>query len=88
MEREKAQIGVLISMQPPTRPMRQEAASVGLYESPDWNRKYPRLQLLTIEDLLSGRDIDYPQAADTTFKKAATIRPDYSRRQGNLDLQE
>lgn len=67
---EKAQIGVLISMQKPTAPMRKEAASAGFYESP-WGR-HPRLQLLTIEELLEEKGIDYPRTAgsNVTFKKA------------------
>jgi site-specific DNA-methyltransferase (adenine-specific) len=32
LDREKAQIGVLISLNQPTQPMRQEAASAGFYE--------------------------------------------------------
>lgn len=53
VDRERAAIGVLISMQEPTGPMREEAASAGLYESP-WG-EHPRLQLLTVPDLLAGR---------------------------------
>jgi len=49
--------------------MREEAASAGFYES--WGRKHPRIQLLTIEDLLEGKVIDYPPArVDTTHKDA------------------
>jgi hypothetical protein len=70
-----AAIGVLISMQTPTGPMREAGASAGLYESP-WG-KHPRIQLLTIADLLSGKQIDCPpQAFSTTFKKAARHTPD------------
>ena len=67
---EEAQIGVLISMEKPTRNMRREAASAGTYKSP-WG-SHPRLQILTIEEILSGHRIDYPPAAqvNTTFKKA------------------
>jgi DNA modification methylase len=58
IEREQAQIGVLISFNEPTGPMRTEAASAGFYESP-WG-KHPRLQLLTIAELLAGKRIDMP----------------------------
>jgi len=69
MEREKAEIGVLISMEEPTGPMRREAASAGFYTSP-WGR-HARLQLITVEDLLIGRGIDRPPAqASVTFKRA------------------
>ena len=79
IEREKAEIGALISLQKPTRPMREEAASSGFYDPPGWNHKYPRLQLLTIEELLDGRQIDMPPrhwALDATFKKAPKAAPD------------
>ncbi len=55
MEREKAEIGVLITMQEPTQPMRAEAAGAGFYHSPGWNQNYPKLQILTIADLLEGQ---------------------------------
>jgi len=42
VEREKAQIGVLLTMQEPTAPMRKETASAGFYESPGWHTKHPR----------------------------------------------
>lgn len=73
LEREKsggAVMGVLISMEPTTKPMRQEAAGAGFYKSPG-KTQHPRLQLLTIEELLSGKKIDMPAWHDArTFKKA------------------
>jgi len=68
IDREKAQIGVLISLQPPTKPMKSEAASSGFYES-GWGN-YPRLQLITVEELLNGKRIEMPAAAHTnaTFR--------------------
>ena len=49
--------------------MRKEAASAGFYDSP-WG-KHTRLQLVTIEDLLTGKGIDRPPAqTSTTFKRA------------------
>ena len=69
IEREKAAIGVLIAMREPTKPMRTEAASAGFYDSP-WGTKHPRLQILTIEELLNGKQIDMPPRQDMrTFKK-------------------
>jgi DNA modification methylase len=72
LQREKAEIGVLITLEEPTKPMRAEAASGGFYTSP-WGGKHPRLQILTIEQLLGGHRIDYPaagQRVDKTFKRA------------------
>ena len=82
--REKAQIGAFLSLEPPTSPMRREAVSAGFYESP-WG-KHLRIQLLTIEDLLGGKSIDYPQDTDVTFKKAQRVRPNPSEKQKNLPM--
>jgi len=68
IEREKAEIGVLISLEPPTQPMRSEAASAGFYQAP-WGKQYPRLQLLTVEELLAGKTVEVPRE-NITFKKA------------------
>jgi DNA modification methylase len=69
LEREKAEMGVLISLEDATKPMRTEAASAGFYESP-WG-KHPRVQVLTIEELLAGQGIDMPpiKQVNLTFKK-------------------
>jgi len=68
IEREKAEIGVLLTLEEATKPMRSEAASVGLYKSP-WG-SHPRIQILTIEELLAGKGIDYPHPVNVTFKRA------------------
>ena len=74
VEREKAAIGVLIAMEDPTKPMRVEAASAGFYESP-WKTKHPRIQILTVGELLEGKGIDAPPSHDVrTFKKAPRAR--------------
>ena len=83
--REEAQIGAFLSLEAPTSPMRREAASAGFYESP-WG-KHPRIQLLTIEDLLGGKSIDYPQDTDVTFKKAQRVRPNPSEKQKILPIE-
>ncbi len=74
IEREQAEIGVLITLQEPTQPMRTEAAGAGFYTSP-WG-KHPRLQILTIEELLEGKLVDMPpiKQVNITFKKAPKAR--------------
>jgi len=76
LEREESEMAVLITMLPPTKPMRAEAADAGTYYSPGWDRQYPRLQILTIDDILSGKGIDYPSSRHTniTFKRAPKAR--------------
>jgi hypothetical protein len=69
VEREKAAIGILISIAEPTRAMREFAASAGFYDSKGFNRKYPKIQLLTVADLLNGKNAEYP-SQNVTFKQA------------------
>lgn len=73
LDRERAAIGILISLQPPTGPMETEAASAGFYEHKTNKQKYPRLQLRTVKELMEGKGIERPStvaATDETFKKA------------------
>jgi site-specific DNA-methyltransferase (adenine-specific) len=74
VERENAAIGVLITMQEPTKAMKADAASAGFYEWAWTGAKFPRLQLLTVAELLGGRRVDMPpiRQVSTTFKKAPT----------------
>jgi DNA modification methylase len=76
MEREQAELGVLLTMQEPTQPMRTEAAGAGYYTSPGWNSKHPRVQILTVAQLLDGKQIDYPHMTSKTFKKAPKAQLD------------
>ena len=71
IEREGAAIGALITMQEPTKPMREEATEAGFYDSP-WGGSYPRLQLLTVGAILAGERVKYPnvEGMDRTFKRA------------------
>ncbi|MFN0279927.1 MAG: DNA methyltransferase [Pyrinomonadaceae bacterium] len=72
IDRENASLGVYLTLEPPTKPMLTEAAEKGFYHSPGWNKDYPRLQILTVEDLLAGKTIDLPPNLQT-FKQAERI---------------
>jgi hypothetical protein len=74
LDREGAEIGVLLTMEEPTKPMRTEAASAGFYDS-SWGSRHPRLQVLTVAELLDGRGIDLPASrGNVTFKKAERVK--------------
>ena len=68
-------IGVFITLEPPTEPMKVEAINAGYYHSPIWNKDYPKIQILTIEELLHGKMVDMPPQTqtDVTFAKAQRI---------------
>jgi DNA modification methylase len=72
---EKAEIGIFLCFEEPTKPMKKRAAEAGLYKSSDGST-YPRLQILSIQQILAGKQPDYPRhRADATFKKAPRSRP-------------
>lgn len=73
LEREKAEIGVFITLEAPSKPMRQEAASAGFYHSPGWDKDYPRVQILTIEELMNGKEVEMPPPHGT-FKSAKRVK--------------
>ena len=60
---------MLVTLEPPTRNMQAEAAVASVYRSPDWERDYPRLQILTIANLFNGAQVQMPPWA-ITFKQA------------------
>ena len=78
MEREKAEMGLLVTLEPPTRPMEQEAAAAGFYVPEHFpDRQFPRVQIATIEDLLKGEGTDLPRlglADAPTFRHAPRRR--------------
>lgn len=67
--REGAAIGVFITLEEPTSEMRKEAVSAGFYTTPYTKQDYPRIQILTIGELLAGAKINMPSAYGT-FREA------------------
>ena len=81
MEREKADIGVFITLQPPTESMRKEALSAGFYTPEHFpNQQHRRVQILTIDELLAGTAVSYPRGgAPATFRQAPRRRRSQGR---------
>jgi hypothetical protein len=72
--RQKAEIGLFVTLNEPTKPMVTEAAAAGFYISAfNKEAKFPRIQILTVADLLEKKAVArYPSldAGALTFKKA------------------
>lgn len=83
VEREGAVVGIFLTLEPPTREMETEAVSAGFYTSPGWQRDYPRLQILTIANLLDGATPKLPPS-HSTFQQATKATP--TAIQNTLDL--
>ena len=84
IQREGAEIGVLVTLEPPTKDMVIEAASAGFYQSEFWHKSYPRFQILTIEQLLAGAGVQMrPETG--TFLAAQKVRKSEGK-QGEFEL--
>lgn len=84
VEREGAAIGVFITLAPPSAPMEKEAVASGFYHSPGWQRDYPKIQILTVADLLHGKNVAMP-STHATFKQARKVKQEKGQ-QGEMDL--
>lgn len=75
VNREKAELEVLLSVDEATAGMRAEAADFGFYNSL-WGTSHPRMQLVTVEQLLQGKTLDYPAiaGANVTYRRAARAK--------------
>ena len=87
VEREGAALGVLVTLEPPTRDMQAEAAAAGVYRSPGWERDYSRLQILTIADLFNGAQVQMPPWA-ITFKQAERAKTERTGQAGLFEERE
>ena len=84
VDREKAQIGIFITMEHATRQMTEEAVTAGFYE-PLYGKPIPKIQILTIEDLLNGKRIELPNYSPSeSFKKAPKQTKGNVPEQGSL----
>jgi site-specific DNA-methyltransferase (adenine-specific) len=68
VNREKAKLGILICLAKPTGPMKKEAIAESFYKTE--YGEFPKLQILTVEQLFSGKKPDMPWIDPTVFKKA------------------
>ena len=85
IDREKAAMGFFVTLAEPTRPMKEEAVAAGFYDADRFGPEYPKLQILTIEGLMSGTERPrYPDLSlgRATFKRAQL--EDVSGEQGKL----
>ena len=74
MERQEAEMGLFITLERPTEPMVRDALAAGFYEPRHFpGRRFPRVQIRTVEELLAGNAPEIPRlglAGDPTFRRA------------------
>jgi hypothetical protein len=64
---------VIEALESPSKDMTKEAVTAGHYHSDGWNKDYPKIQILTIADLLHGVSVQMPPQTGT-FKKAQRVK--------------
>jgi DNA modification methylase len=73
--REKADFGILLCMDLPTKAMRDEIAAAGKYQHPLLNREDDRLQVVTVAEIFAplNKRLDLPMARADAVKSAAAV---------------
>lgn len=69
--REKADAGVFITLEKPTKPMISESVDAGNFTLPFSSVPYPKIQILAVEELLRGKKPNLPQAFIKNYHKEA-----------------
>lgn len=84
VEREKAESGLLVTLEKPTQPMRQEAVEAGTYDIHYTKREFPKIQIITVQELLHGKRPDMPGPSKSYYKEAKA--EDIIDKTGNLEF--
>jgi DNA modification methylase len=75
-QREQAELAIFVTLEDSTKPMRDEALAAGVYHHALLNRDYPRIQIVTVREMIEeNRRIDLPLSLDV-LKSAAPAKTD------------
>ncbi|MCY4466338.1 MAG: DNA methyltransferase [Chloroflexi bacterium] len=80
LDREKAALGLFITLEQPSQAMVKEALIAGSYQSPRWGKSYRRVQILTIGDLFGGAGVDMPPQY-ASHQRAGRWKPEGKQRE-------
>ena len=89
VEREKAAMGILITLDPPTPAMQTEASTAGFYESEVFKKRYPKIQILSVKEYFeAGLRANLPlhTGRSIAFKKAPKVQKENENDQNSLPL--
>lgn len=78
VDRERAKVGIFLTLVSPTAPMRTEAVKAGFYETE--YGQFPKIQILSIEELFAGKQPRLPWPDPKAFKKASREEIDRQER--------
>jgi DNA methylase/Restriction endonuclease len=81
---EDAKMDVFLTLEPPTRGMKTQAAAAGFYKPEGWRISFPKIQIVTVEDLFKpSNPLHLPLQDTSVFKKA---KRETTEKQSELDL--
>ncbi|OGY40314.1 MAG: hypothetical protein A2570_03490 [Candidatus Brennerbacteria bacterium RIFOXYD1_FULL_41_16] len=86
VERERAEGGLFITLEEPSKPMIQEVIDAGKFKVEFMNFEFPKIQILTIKDLLDNKKPVLPFPAETYHKEAKKIEIDPSKHQKSFGI--
>ena len=76
IDREKADGGLFVTLEEPTRPMREEAVSAGKFGVSFSKFEFPKIQIITVKELLSGKRPNIPLWSTPYYKEARAVKID------------
>jgi site-specific DNA-methyltransferase (adenine-specific) len=74
VSREKAAIGLLLTLAEPTKNLTSEAASLGLFKMKNTETSYPKIQIFSVTDFFNGRKPVIPDVRGTLKTAQKKIR--------------
>jgi DNA modification methylase len=83
VSRQNAAIGLFLTLEEPTEEMNKEVRATDPYIAPNWNHEYPKIQILTVEQLIRGEKPDIPPTSNM-FKEAERVERDKGLQQKKL----
>ena len=85
--REKADGGIFITLERPTQPMKSEAVDAGIFTVSFGNKEFPKIQILSIEELLRGKRPDVPLGFPKNYhKEAKAVEVEDNENQSKLNF--
>jgi len=85
VEANKGDLGVFVCFEAQvSKGMLESAKKQGYYKEELLGRKYDKIQILTVEDLMNHKTINIPQSTVSTFKSAARQAKEKDAEQGKL----
>jgi site-specific DNA-methyltransferase (adenine-specific) len=84
LEAENAVMGILLTLEPPPKPMLEAAAAAGTYHNPLLQRDFPRVQIASIQAMLDGDRLPLPLDYTGQVTKRAVRQERANQSQGSL----